>query len=89
MSQEIQFESKHLVSYYPADFTYHDDYNGEGVWFNLPRIPFFLNSTDFREFNGFKLKDIAKFLDDYFEEFWGNEINWLKKWSDFRQEKKP
>ena len=76
--EQIKFESQHLVSTKSGETVYHDDYNGEAVWFNLSRIPHFITSTDFREFNGVKIKDIASFLDFYFSTKWDFEVMYQK-----------
>lgn len=78
------FKSKYLMSDLPETAIYHDDFNGEGVWFNLPIIPHFIDSNDFREFNGKSIKDISDFLESYFDKYWDFDIDTLREFIAFK-----
>jgi hypothetical protein len=79
------YKTRYLYSELPKTAYYHDDFNGEGVWFNLPVIPSFIHSNDFREFNGRTIEQIADFLENYFENYWQFEIDRLKDFCNFRK----
>lgn len=60
--KEIKFENEVLVSTYDGDTLFHDDFLGESIWIMLDRKPPYIKSYDYREFNGKKIKAVAKEL---------------------------
>ena len=57
--KEIKFENEVLVSTYNGDTKFHDDMLGETVWIMLDKKPPYVNSYDYREFNGERIADVA------------------------------
>jgi len=63
--REIKFESRVLISLRDKTTPYHDDMFGEDVWVSLGEKPIYINSYDYREFNGVPIGEMAKFLDKW------------------------
>lgn len=89
MKEEIKFNSRVLVSTKTGDVAYHDDMNGENVWFNVDR-PRFIHSYDWREFNGIPISEIAAILEKWDNKHSRVDIEGMKDLQDLRfKYKKP
>lgn len=65
MKDPIKFRSEVVSSTRDENQLYHDDMFAEDVFITLPHKPQFIESYDYREFNGVPIKEVAEVLNRY------------------------
>ena len=84
MNREIKFENRIVVSVRSGEELYHDDMCGEDVWISLRYKPEFIDSYDFREFNGIPIKEMTKILEKYDEKIVRADLDVMADLRDLR-----